>query len=157
VAGLSCALALHRRAGIDDLQVFEREVCAEATDRVGHGLILMQNGVHALRTLAVAHLLEGCTPLTRALFQDKHGVTLRTDPLRDVYCMTRAVLIDGLRAGLPRACSSSAAGAQAWSLRRRGKACASGPFILRRARRCLRRRSMCSWVPRAGARPSSRP
>lgn len=101
VAGLSCALALRLRAGIDDVQVFEREPCAEVMDRAGHGLLLMQNGAHALRRLAVAHLLQGCTALSHAMLQDKRGVVMRTNKLRDVYCITRAALVDGLRAGLP--------------------------------------------------------
>jgi 2-polyprenyl-6-methoxyphenol hydroxylase-like FAD-dependent oxidoreductase len=41
VAGLSCALALTRRAGRGAVRVYEREPRKPPLDRAGHGLILM--------------------------------------------------------------------------------------------------------------------
>lgn len=101
VAGLACALALIRRADIRNVRVLERESAQGLRTKVGHGLILMQNGVKALRALDAEHILEGCVPLRRALIQDGAGTALHVDTLDEVYCITRAQIIDGLRAELP--------------------------------------------------------
>lgn len=100
VAGLSCALGLIRRAGIGDIQVFE-QAPALSQHRMGHGLMLMENGVRALHALQLTHLLSGCTPLRQAIFQNEQGIPIRTETLQDVYCITRTALIEGLRAELP--------------------------------------------------------
>jgi aspartate/methionine/tyrosine aminotransferase/2-polyprenyl-6-methoxyphenol hydroxylase-like FAD-dependent oxidoreductase len=101
VAGLCCALALRHRAGIEDVVVYERDPGDQPPDRMGHGLILMQNGVDALAAVGASRLLEGCTPLRRASFRDAAGRVLETDTLDGVYVMTRAAIIAGLRARLP--------------------------------------------------------
>ena len=101
VAGLSCAVALIRRAGLREVTVYERDSAEILPTRLGHGMLLMQNGVDALRALKCQHMLAGCTPLVQAIFQDEHGLAIRVDRLEDVYCMTRAALIDGFRASLP--------------------------------------------------------
>lgn len=97
VAGLASALALVRRAGIDDVVVYESDPVFNAADRRGHGLILMQNGVETLQALGAAQVLDGCTALERAVFQDRRGMAVHTDALQDVFCVTRAALIEGLR------------------------------------------------------------
>src|SRR5262245_42370565 len=100
VAGLSCALALQKRANLSEIRLFE-QMPKEPEHRIGHGLILMQNGVEVLKALAVAHLLDGCTPISRALFQDGKGVFLKAEDLSGVFCVTREALVEGLRAALP--------------------------------------------------------
>jgi aminotransferase len=101
VAGLSCALAFSRRAKVDDVVVYERDSEESLPLRAGHGLILMQNGVNALRALDSMSILDGCTPIAQAIFQDEHGLTIRTDTLTDVYCVTRKAIVEGLRKQLP--------------------------------------------------------
>ncbi len=100
VAGLAGAVALRRR-GFDDVVVLERDTPAELRARSGHGMILMPNGVAALRALGA----DGCLPrhraLSRAVFQDERGRVLRSEPMDGVYCVTRRGLVDALRAGLP--------------------------------------------------------
>ena len=100
VAGLACAVALRRRAHIEDIVLYERDRPA-AGERTGHGLILMQNGLKALSALGVSHLLEGYTALTRALFQDASGAAVHAERLSDVYCVTRAGIVEGLSQALP--------------------------------------------------------
>ena len=101
VAGLSCALAFIRRAQVEQVVVYERDSAEVLPQRVGHGLILMQNGVDALRALDCMHLLEDCTPIVQAVFQDENGLTIRTDALDHVYCVTRRTIVDGFRRELP--------------------------------------------------------
>lgn len=101
IAGLSCAVALKRRTGIDDITVYERDTDDALVARLGHGMLLMQNGVDALGALGCEQMLSGCTPLVQAIFQDEHGLAIRVDRLQSVYCMTRAALIHGFRSALP--------------------------------------------------------
>jgi 2-polyprenyl-6-methoxyphenol hydroxylase-like FAD-dependent oxidoreductase len=100
VAGLAGAVALRRR-GFDDVVVLERDTPAELRARPGHGMILMPNGVAALRALGADGCLSRHRSLSRAIFQDEHGRVLRSEPLDGVYCVTRRGLVDALRAGLP--------------------------------------------------------
>ncbi|NDD30083.1 MAG: aminotransferase class I/II-fold pyridoxal phosphate-dependent enzyme [Proteobacteria bacterium] len=100
IAGLACALALRKRAGIDTVEVLERDTLQAHLDRAGHGLILMENGVRALRELGLERLLEHHTPLRRAVFQNEHGLALRSEALRNAYCVTRESLVRGLREAL---------------------------------------------------------
>jgi aminotransferase len=104
VAGLSCAVALRRRAGVEDVRVYEQEPTASPPDRMGHGLILMQNGKEALRAIGAAGLLDGYTPLSRSVLQNEHGFAVRTESMKNVYCVTRAGIVNGLRAALPPDC-----------------------------------------------------
>ena len=101
VAGLSLAIALRERSGIDDVVVYERASDARPPSRLGHGLMLMQNGVEALAALGCTSVLKSCTPLHTAIFRDPTGLTVSTDRLQDVYSMTRAALIQHMRALLP--------------------------------------------------------
>ncbi|MCB9794669.1 MAG: aminotransferase class I/II-fold pyridoxal phosphate-dependent enzyme, partial [Alphaproteobacteria bacterium] len=101
VAGLCCALALRHRAGIEDVLVYERDPGDQPPDRMGHGLILMQNGVDALAAVGASRVLDGCTPLRRAYFRDAQDRTLSTDTLEGVFVVTRAAIISGLRGRLP--------------------------------------------------------
>jgi 2-polyprenyl-6-methoxyphenol hydroxylase-like FAD-dependent oxidoreductase len=101
VAALGCALALIRRAGIRDVRLFERESAEGMRRKVGHGLLLIRTGVKALRALGAAHILDGCTPLRRTLIQDAAGSVVHVDTLEDVYCVTRAQIVQGLGRELP--------------------------------------------------------
>ena len=101
VAGLALAVALRERAGIADVRVFERSPGPDLAGRLGHGLLLMDNGVEALAALGCASLLADHQPLHTAIFRDATGLTVRTEALRDVYSMTRAGIIRGLRSRLP--------------------------------------------------------
>jgi salicylate hydroxylase len=101
VAALGCALAMIRRARIRDVRVFERESAEGLRRKVGHGLLLMQNGVKALKTLGAAHILDGCTPVQRTVIQDACGSVIHVDTLEEVYCMTRTRIVEGLRGELP--------------------------------------------------------
>ncbi|MEM7033817.1 MAG: NAD(P)/FAD-dependent oxidoreductase [Chloroflexota bacterium] len=101
VAGLSCALALKQRAGLHNVQVFEQASAYDLPFRKGHGLMLMQNGVKALEALHMTHLLRHCTPLKQAIFINAQGETLTTERLKNVYCMSRSSLVDGMLAKLP--------------------------------------------------------
>ena len=101
VAGLSCALAFLRRGEEQDVVVYERDDAEALPLRAGHGLILMQNGVDALKVLGCEHVLEDCAPITQALLQSEQGLTLRTDELDHVHCVTRAGIVEGLRRQLP--------------------------------------------------------
>lgn len=103
VAGLCFALACHQRAGLKDVLVYERDPGQQPPDRMGHGLILMQNGVDALAAVGARGLLDDCTPLRRAVFRDARGRVTQTETLSGVYCLTRAAIITGLRARLPAA------------------------------------------------------
>ncbi len=104
IAGLSCALALRDRASVSDIRVLERDSSEKLPQRLGHGLLLMQNGVRALEALRLEHVLERCSPISRALFRDPHGVVVRVDALEDVYSVTRQALIAALREELPAGC-----------------------------------------------------
>lgn len=101
VAGLCAALAFRHRAGMKDVRVYERDPCQIPAERMGHGLILMQNGVDALAAIGASGLLDECTPLRRAIFRDATGRITQTDDIGGVYCMTRAAVILGLRERLP--------------------------------------------------------
>jgi salicylate hydroxylase len=100
VAGLAGAVAL-RHHGFDDVRVLERDTPAELHARPGHGMILMRNGVAALRALGAGGCLVGHRALTRAVFQDERGAVQRIDPLDGIYCVTRGALVGALRAELP--------------------------------------------------------
>ena len=100
VAGLSCALALIQLAGLVNVRVYEQSSVLNFFHRKGHGLMLMENGVQALKTLQVPHLLDRCTPLKRAIFQNENGDLMRTETIQKAYCMTRAALVEGLLAEL---------------------------------------------------------
>ncbi len=100
VAGLSCALALRQRTGIHDITVFERESHETLPRKLGHGLLLMQNGVRALNELGIGRVLDACTPIERAVFRDASGVPLRVDAKKDVYCVTRSALVEAMRTTL---------------------------------------------------------
>jgi 2-polyprenyl-6-methoxyphenol hydroxylase-like FAD-dependent oxidoreductase len=56
VAGLAAAVALRRR-GVRDVVVLERDTRSDQEARPGHGMILMPNGVTALRVLGAAACL----------------------------------------------------------------------------------------------------
>ena len=101
VAGLACALAMRRRCGFDDVVVLERDTAEAARARVGHGLLLMQNGVAALRALGVDRFLGEFRSLDRTVVQDAAGAVVASDGLDGVYCVTRAGLVAALRAELP--------------------------------------------------------
>src|SRR4051794_2008148 len=101
VAGLASAIALQRRLGLSDIKVFERDPAPPSGARMGHGLLLMQNGVKTLRALDADRVLDGYSMLKRALIRDDKGTTLLVETFDDVYCITRAALIEGLRAALP--------------------------------------------------------
>ena len=101
VAGLSCALALRQQTGIQNVRVYEQVSAKDLPFRKGHGLLLMQNGVKALKVLQLTHLLANCTPLKQAIFMDSQGCTFRTERLRNVYCMSREDLVQGMMAALP--------------------------------------------------------
>jgi aspartate/methionine/tyrosine aminotransferase/2-polyprenyl-6-methoxyphenol hydroxylase-like FAD-dependent oxidoreductase len=100
VVGLAAAVGLRRR-GIQDVVVLERDTPAQQRARPGHGMMLMPNGVAALRALGA----DGCLPahreLRRAVFQDGHGRVLRSEPMDGVYCVTRRGLVGALQAVLP--------------------------------------------------------
>lgn len=100
IAGLALAVALRRRAQVGEIVVFEQDSGVNLAVRQGHGMMLMENGVDALQALGVSHIIEGCTPLTRAVFREGHGVPIRTEALSSVYCTTRATLVEGLRGQL---------------------------------------------------------
>lgn len=100
VAGLAGAVALRQR-GFDDVVVLERDTPAEMGARPGHGMILMPNGVAALRAVGAGGCLLRHRALSRAVFQDERGRVLRAEPIDGVYCVTRRGLVDALRAGLP--------------------------------------------------------
>lgn len=104
VAGLATATALLRRAGVADVTVYERDSTEVLPTRAGHGLLLMQNGVRALEALGAAHVLDGYRPLTAAVLQTDAGVVARSELLEDVYCVTRAGIVEGLRKDLPAGC-----------------------------------------------------
>ena len=101
VAGLACALAMRCRCGFDDVLVLERDSPAEARIRVGHGLLLMPNGVSALQALGADAFLARFRLLDRAVVQDSAGVVVESEALDGVYCVTRAGLVAALRAELP--------------------------------------------------------
>ena len=101
VAGLAAARALSLRLGVTDIEIFERDTSHPVARRTGHGLLLMQNGVKALRALDAEGILNGYTILKRAIIRDGRGTALHVDTFDDVYCVTREALIDGLRAALP--------------------------------------------------------
>ena len=101
VAGLACALAMRRRCGFDDVVVLERDSPEVAQARVGHGLLLMQNGVAALRALGADGFLSEFRSLDRTVVQNAAGAVVASDGLDGVYCVTRAGLVAALRAELP--------------------------------------------------------
>jgi aspartate/methionine/tyrosine aminotransferase/2-polyprenyl-6-methoxyphenol hydroxylase-like FAD-dependent oxidoreductase len=101
VAGLACALAMRRRCGFSDVRVFERDTTEQAATRAGHGAILMQNGVAALRALGAGRFLDTFRPLEKALVQDENGVVVWSEAMSGVYCVTRTGIHDALRAELP--------------------------------------------------------
>ena len=100
IAGLGCALAL-QRAGIKHVRVFEKAAALDLPERQGHGLILMQNGIHALHALGIAPLLDHSTPLDEAIFQNQQGHIFQEDQLEDIYCVSRTAIIDSLLNALP--------------------------------------------------------
>lgn len=100
VAGLAGAVALRRRCGLDDVVVFERDSPAQLWRRPGHGMMLMPNGVAALRALGADSCIDRCRALDRAVFEDDRGRVLRIDRLENVYCVTRRDLVDALRGAL---------------------------------------------------------
>jgi aspartate/methionine/tyrosine aminotransferase/2-polyprenyl-6-methoxyphenol hydroxylase-like FAD-dependent oxidoreductase len=101
VAGLAVAQALRLRWDLDDVVVLEGDTAAEAQARPGHGMIVMPNGVEALRALGAGGCLDRHRALTRAVFQDERGRVLHIDPMEGMYCVTRRGLVETLRAGLP--------------------------------------------------------
>ena len=78
VAGLSCALAFLQRSQGQDVVIYERDTAETLPLRAGHGLILMQNGVDALKVLGCEHVLDDCAPITQAVLQSEQGLTLRS-------------------------------------------------------------------------------
>ena len=101
IAGLSCALALRERSGVQHVRIFEKDSRLNLPHRQGHGLILMQNGVQALEALGVTSLLSQSTPLKNAMFQNEQGQILQRDTLDDVYSVSRMAIINGLLLALP--------------------------------------------------------
>lgn len=101
VAGLACAVAMRRRCGFDDVVVLDRDTREDAKARAGHGLILMQNGVAALRALGADGFLDRFRALDQALVQDHAGTVLESEELHGVYCVTRAGIVEALRDELP--------------------------------------------------------
>ena len=99
VAGLTAALALRRRAGVEQVRVLERD--QRGQHRPGHGLLLMPNGVRALQTLGLEQVLEGQRPLTAALLQSDCGTVVHREPLEGIYCLTRLALVEALGQQLP--------------------------------------------------------
>lgn len=100
VAGLACAVAL-RHNGFDDVVVLDRDSPLQARVNTGHGLILMQNGVAALRALGVDGMLSRYRPLDLMLTEDHRGLVTRSTRMDGVYCVSRAGIVDALRAVLP--------------------------------------------------------
>ncbi|MFF3159983.1 FAD-dependent monooxygenase [Streptomyces sp. NPDC057910] len=81
--------------------MFERDSPDQAALRTGHGLILMQNGVTALRALGADGFLRRHRALEHAIFQDHRGLNVRAEPLHGAYCVTRLGLIEALKGELP--------------------------------------------------------
>ncbi len=100
VAGLSLAIALQRRAGIDGITVYERETSKTLPQKLGHGLILMENGVSALEAIDAVDVLAESTALRRTVIQDRDGALLHSEAMSEAYSVTRAAIIEGLRAKL---------------------------------------------------------
>ncbi len=96
VAGLSLAIALQRRADIDGITVYERETSETLPQKLGHGLILMENGVSALEAIDAVDVLAESRALRRTVIQDRNGALLHSE----AYSVTRAAIIEGLRAKL---------------------------------------------------------
>jgi 2-polyprenyl-6-methoxyphenol hydroxylase-like FAD-dependent oxidoreductase len=101
VTGLACALAMRRRSGFSDVRVVERDTADEAATRAGHGTILMQNGVAALRALGAGRCLDTFRPLEKALVQDNTGTVIWLEAMSGVYGVTRTGIHDAIRAELP--------------------------------------------------------
>ncbi|MCA9659224.1 MAG: hypothetical protein KC486_12840 [Myxococcales bacterium] len=99
VAGLSLALALQERAGVDEVTIYERETSETLPRKLGHGLILMENGVSALASIGCADVLADSKPLRRAVIRTP-GAALRDEAMGAVYSVTRAAIVEGLRARL---------------------------------------------------------
>jgi len=100
IAGLAAAVAL-RHSASDDVVVYERDTAAQLRARPGHGMILMPNGVAALRVLGADGCLSRHRALTRAVFQDERGRVVRSEQTDGLYCVTRRGLVDALQARLP--------------------------------------------------------
>jgi len=100
VAGLSLAIALGRRADIDAITVYERETSDTLPRKLGHGLILMANGVAALEEIDAGDVLEGSSALRRTVIQDGDGAPMQTEPMGEVFSATRAAIVEGLRTRL---------------------------------------------------------
>ncbi|MBM5801440.1 MAG: aminotransferase class I/II-fold pyridoxal phosphate-dependent enzyme, partial [Cyanobacteria bacterium K_DeepCast_35m_m2_023] len=99
VAGLTAALALRRRAGLEQVRVLERDHPGQ--HRPGHGLLLMPNGVKALQGLGLAPVLDGQRALTAAILQSDTGTVVHREPLDEIYCLTRLALVESLSQQLP--------------------------------------------------------
>lgn len=95
---------MRRRCGFDDVIVLERDTREEARVRAGHGLILMQNGVAALRALGADGFLEQFRALDQALVQDHTGTVVESEEMHGVYCVTRVGIVEALRGELPADC-----------------------------------------------------
>ena len=102
VAGLATGLALSRRLGLSDIKIFERDPAQPSIGRTGHGLLLMQNGVKALRALdADRHPRRLHGPEARDHSRQHRDGPCTSRRFDDVYCVTRAALIDGTDSGPP--------------------------------------------------------
>ncbi len=99
VAGLSLALALQERAGVDEVVIYERETSESLPQKLGHGLILMENGVSALASIGCEDVLGGSKSLRRTVMQTP-SAPLRDEAMGEVFSVTRAAIVEGLRARL---------------------------------------------------------
>ena len=89
------ALALQERAGVDEVTIYERETSETLPQKLGHGLILMENGVSALASIGCADVLADSKPLRRAVIRTP-GAALRDEAMGAVYSVTRAAIVEGL-------------------------------------------------------------
>lgn len=97
VAGVSAALALEKR-GFRDITIYERE--RSFSSRLGHGLLLMQNGVLALESLGAGDLLRDYRPIDRLILRDGQGRVTHSQDLERIYCVTRSGLMEGVASQL---------------------------------------------------------
>ncbi|MCB9568219.1 MAG: hypothetical protein H6710_13580, partial [Myxococcales bacterium] len=127
IAGLSLAVALQTRAAVSSIRVYERETSATLPRKLGHGLVLMANGISTLDALGCRGILDGSTPLRRVVIQGADGALLREEAMDEAFSVTRASIIEGLRARV-------------------------SPTVIELARRCVRIRLGRSAAGRARVR-----
>lgn len=99
VAGLSAAIALRQKNLTADITIIEAYP-GDDNKRMGLGMILMDNGIRALKKLNADELLVDAQPILRCLLKEVNGTVVIDEKFEEVFCCSRKGILNALEATL---------------------------------------------------------